>query len=174
MALPAQGTAQGEHRVPADNGHAEELLPPADDERYAVGSRRLVHHEDEGLHSKGRHRRGEMDKGRQTRHPDAVHVQQRLCGTLCKLHIKQTPSRNVQATPFGLHGVRGFNAVQRRTEGQQGATGGTTGEKQPKDEKKPITRFRKFLSADFRIIYNNVEKIVEVLLFCKIITNFAA
>jgi hypothetical protein len=50
----------------------------------------------------------------------------------------------VQATPFGLHGVRGFCAVQRRTEGQQGATGGTTRKKQTKDKKSPPRDFGNF------------------------------
>ena len=78
MALPAQVAAQGEHRVPAAHGHAAQLLPPAAKERSSPCFRHMVHNEDEGLHGKGCHRRGQVDKGRKARHSDPVHGQQSL------------------------------------------------------------------------------------------------
>ena len=111
MAQPAQGAAQGEHRLPAAHGHAEELLQAVADERRTPCLRRLVHDADEGVHGKGRHRRGEVDKRRQARHTDAVHGKQCLCSTLCWLRLAQASSRVIQATPIGLHGVRGFYAL---------------------------------------------------------------
>ena len=76
----------------------------------------MCHYVTDPIHGKGRHRRGKMDQEWQVRHPDAVHKQQRLCGTLCGLWLGRTPSWTVQAIPSGLHGVRGFRASQRRAD----------------------------------------------------------